>query len=64
VKSSRLKKLEKKLTIVKKSENYLEGEISKIKKEKEKLKEKIKKEKQAISFMNRAKKLRASKKRK
>ena len=64
VKSRRLKELEKKLIVVEKSENYLEEEISKIKKEKEELKEKIRKEKQAISFVNRAKRLRSSKKKK
>lgn len=64
VKSDRLKKLEKKLMVVEKSETYLEEEISKIKKEKEKLKEKIRKEKQAISFVNRAKRLRSPKKKK
>jgi len=64
VKSNHLKNLEKKLTVVEKSENYLEEEISKIKKEKEKFKEKIRKEKQAISFVNRAKRLRSSRKKK
>ncbi len=62
VKSSYLKRLEKKLIGIEKSENYLMEEISKIRQKKAKLKEKIKKEKRAISLMNRAKKIRASEK--
>ncbi len=62
MKSNRLKKLEKKLTLVTKTENYLKKELSKIKEKKEELEEKIRKEKEAISFVNRAKRLRGSKK--
>jgi len=64
VKSNRLKKFEKKFKLIEKSQNYLEKELSKIKKSKEKIREKIRKEKLAISFMNKAKKLRGSKKKK
>ncbi len=62
VKSSRLKKLEKKFNIVEKSKDYLEKELSKIKEKEAKLRVRIRKEKQAINFMNRAKRLRGLKK--
>ena len=62
VKSVRLKNLEDKFRIAEKSRNYLEEELSKIKDKQEKLKVEIRKEKQAITFMNRAKRLRGLKK--
>ena len=62
VKTNTLKKLEKRLKIIGKSGNYIEQELFKIKEKERKLKEKIRKEKKAISFVNRAKRLRSSKK--
>ena len=62
VKSARLKKFEGKFRIAEKSRNYLEKELCKVKEEQEKLRLRISKEKQAINFMNRAKRLRRLKK--
>ncbi len=62
VKTTRLKEFEKKLLIIKKTKAYLEKEILKIRDKETKMKEKIMKEKQAISLVNKAKKLRSSKK--
>jgi hypothetical protein len=61
IKTSRLEKLEKKLGVIEKSKNYLETELSKIKAQEAELKEKTRKEKQALSLMNKAKRLRKSK---
>jgi len=60
-KSNRLKRLEGKLSVTQKSKEYLERELSTIKGKEEKLKDKIRKEKQAISLIDRAKKLRLQK---
>jgi len=62
VKTTRLKEFEKKLLIIKKTKAYLEKEIFKIRDKETKMKEKIIKEKQAISLVNKAKKLRSQKK--
>jgi len=62
VKSNHLKKFEKKFKLIEKSQDYLEKELSQIKRSKEKLREKIRKERLAISFINKAKRLRSSKK--
>lgn len=62
VKTSILKRLEEKLRVTEKSKDYIEEELSKIKDKEKRLREKIRKEKEAISFVNRAKRLRSSKK--
>ena len=62
-KTSRLKKLEGKFLLAEKSKKYLQKELSRIMNKEEKLREKTRKEKQAILFSNRAKKLRSQKKR-
>ena len=62
IKTSCLKKLEKKLAIIEKSKDYLATELSKIRAEETELKGKIRKEKEAVSLMNKAKRLRKSKK--
>lgn len=62
VKSSRLKKFERKFKIIDKTGNYIEKELFKNKKEKERLREIIAKEKKAISLTNKAKRLRSPKK--
>ena len=61
-KTSRLKKLEGKFLLDEKSKKYLQKELSRIMNKEEKLREKIRKEKQAILFSGRAKKLRSQKK--
>jgi len=60
-KSSRLKKFEKQLSIIRKSKNYLEKELSKIRDKEDTLEEKIRKEKKAILLTKKVKKLRSSK---
>ena len=57
-KTVRLRRLEGKLAIIEKTENYLENELRKVKDKEAVLREKIRKEKKAISLVNRAKKLR------
>jgi hypothetical protein len=58
VKTSRLKDLENKIGIIEKSKDYLMKELSKIRVRETELKERLRKEKQAVSLMNKAKKLR------
>ena len=62
VKSRRLKKIERRFKIIGKTGEYIEGELSKNRKEKERLRKLMSKEKQAIYFANKVKKLRSSKK--
>jgi predicted nucleic acid-binding Zn-ribbon protein len=57
-KSTRLKNLEGKLKIIEKSKHYLEKELLNITGKKRKLEEKIRKEKEAIAFSEKARKLR------
>lgn len=57
-KTVRLRRLEDKLALVQKTENYLEEELKKIRDKGAVLREKIRKEKKAISLANRAKSLR------
>ena len=61
IKTSRLEKLEKKLVIIEKSKNYLGTQLAKIRAEEAELKGKIRKEKEAVSLMNKAKRLRKKK---
>ena len=56
--SSRLKKLLGKLSVIDKTEAYLERELSKLREHERKLRGKIKKERKAIALVNQAKKLR------
>jgi len=58
VKTTRLKKLEGKLSLILKSKNYIENELRRIRDKEKETREKISKEKKAISLINRAKKLR------
>ena len=62
IKTSRLEKLEKKFEVTAKSKNYLETELSKIRIQETELKAQIRKEKEAVSLMNKAKRLRNAKK--
>jgi len=62
-KTSRLKKLEGRFLLAEKSKRYLQKEFSRIMNKEEKLREKIRKEKRAILFSNRAKRLRSQKNR-
>lgn len=59
-KTTRLKKLEENLKVTKKSREYLETELFKIKEREVRINEKIGKEKQAMALTNKAKKLRYS----
>jgi predicted nucleic acid-binding Zn-ribbon protein len=61
VKSNRLKAFESKFRVAEKSRSYLEKELVKVKEKEAKLKLGIRKEKQAIAFMERAKRLRKTK---
>lgn len=62
-KTSRLKKLEGKFSLDERSKKYLQKELSRIMGKEEKIKEKIRKEKQAILFSEKAKRLRSQKNR-
>lgn len=57
-KTIRLKRLEQKLLLILKSKDYVENELKKIRQKEMDVRGKIRKEKKAISFVNRAKKLR------
>ena len=61
-KTSRLEKLEKKLIALAKSKDYLKAELSKANVEEEKLREVIGREKEAVSLVGRAQRLREAKK--
>ncbi|MFH1325632.1 MAG: hypothetical protein ABIH49_02575 [archaeon] len=64
IKSNNLIKLEKNLADLGKSKEYLENEISRIRKREEVLREKIRREKKATSLMKKVEKLRHLPKRK
>ena len=58
MKTVRLRRLEAKLSLMNKSEDYVKKELEKIRKKGAILRNKISKEKKAISLVNKAKKLR------
>ena len=58
IKTVRLRRLEGKLALIQKTENYLGNELKKIRDKESILRNKISKEKKAIALVNRAKRLR------
>ncbi len=58
VKTVRLKRLEGKLAVIEKSEEYLRNELSRLNSKERVIRDKISKEKKAIALVNRARRLR------